>query len=441
MARRLFGTDGVRGRAGELLTSELASSLGRAAVLHCATTRSRVLVVTDTRESGPWLADAFAAGAASAGASVTLGGVLPTPAAPLLIRAGRFDLAAVVSASHNPFEDNGIKIFGAAGLKLTDEQEDAIERHLGSQAAAEDRSAAGSIERAYDLGDVYITALLERFGALDLSGTRVALDGAHGATFEVAPAVFRALGAEVVVTGDAPDGRNINAGVGSTHPEALQRLLAGGEFDAGFAFDGDGDRLIAADSAGRVVDGDALIVLMARSLSERGELTGAGVAVTVMSNLGLHRALEDAGIAVAVTPVGDRHVLAELIRRGWRLGGEQSGHIIDMDFVPTGDGIASALLVLEALGGTALADARPMRRLPQVLVGVPVSDREAAIEDPAVQAAINDQELALAGDGRVLVRASGTEQLIRVMAEAETDETARAACDRIAAVIASAHGA
>ena len=436
MAKSLFGTDGVRGRAGELLTSELARALGAAAVRHCGNPGSRVLVIRDTRESGPWLADAFASGAATAGGDVTLGGVLPTPVAPLLIRAGRFDLAAVVSASHNPFEDNGIKIFGAGGLKLTDEQEAAIERDLSAE-GERDTASDRAVTAADDLGDDYVSALAERFRALDLSGRRFALDCAHGATYETAPAIFRRLGAEVVVIGDAPDGRNINAGVGSTHPEALQELLESGDFDAGFAFDGDGDRLIAACADGRIVDGDALIVLMARSLSERGELTGGGVAVTVMSNLGLHHALEEAGIAVAVTPVGDRHVLSELLERGWRLGGEQSGHIIDMDFVPSGDGIASALLVLEALGDTALADANPMRRLPQVLVGVPVRDREVAMSDPAVREAIEAQELLLGGSGRVLVRASGTEQLIRVMAEAETDGAARAACTAIANVIAS----
>lgn len=438
---RLFGTDGVRGPAGTVLTAELALRLGRAAVLGGVApdperlARPRLLVVRDTRESGPMLEAAFAAGAAASGADVHLAGVLPTPGAALLVRSLGFDLAAVVSASHNPFADNGIKLFGPDGRKLPD----ALEERVAALVEEESPDGAwgtdiGQVTPLLGATEDHLRALDERFANLDLRGRRIALDCAHGATARVAPEAFRRRGAEVVVIGDAPDGRNINAGVGSTHPEALQRLVVEQGCELGFAFDGDGDRLLAVDHEGRASDGDELLALIALHLRESGRLAG-GVAVTVMSNYGFHAAMDAAGIEVATTPVGDRHVMAALAERGWNLGGEQSGHLIETGFVPSGDGVAAALLVLEALAGDRLGDRRAMERLPQVLVNVPVADRDGAMADAGLASAVAAADAALAGRGRVLVRASGTEQLVRVMAEAPTEDEARAVVDGLVAAV------
>ena len=332
MARRLFGTDGVRGVAGELLTAELALALGRAAVEQIGAEHPRVLVIRDTRESGEMLESALAAGVASAGGDVLLGGVLPTPGAPLLIATHGYDLAAVISASHNPYRDNGIKFFGADGYKLTDATEEAIEDRLDAPPLTPTR--VGRIERVRGTDSEYLAAIADRFGTLDLSGTKVLLDCANGATFHVAPAIFRRLRAQVTVLHDEPDGRNINEGSGSTHVDALAAPMREGGHDIGFAFDGDGDRVLAMDRNGVVVDGDELIALAALHLRAAGRLPGNGVAVTVMTNYGFHTAMRDAGIEVATTGVGDRYVLEELRRRDWALGGEQSGHIIDLGVQP-----------------------------------------------------------------------------------------------------------
>ena len=442
MTRRLFGTDGIRGRAGEFLTAELALSLGRAAVARAQETgpgRRRVLIVRDTRESGGMLECAIAAGVSAAGAEALIGGVLPTPAAPLLVRRHGFDMAAVISASHNPYEDNGIKLFAADGFKLDDDTEHEIEALL-------DRPAA----RASDVGKVsilegaledYVGQLHRRFAELNLSGLRVLLDCAHGATYLAAPAIFRRLGADVTVISDQPDGRNINLGCGSTHLELVTERMADGGHDIAFAFDGDGDRVLAVDRGGVAVDGDELIALAALHLSGQGRLTGAGVAVTVMTNYGFYSAMEAAGIEVARTAVGDRYVLDELRRRGWALGGEQSGHIIDLGFGPSGDGIASALLTLEALGGRDLADRNAMQKLPQRLVNVRAPSREAqagAMGDTGVRAAIEREDGVLSGRGRVLVRSSGTEPLIRVMVEAPTIEETNEVCGRLVRAVEEA---
>jgi phosphoglucosamine mutase len=431
--RRLFGTDGVRGVAGEQLGAELALALGRAATetaREAGAGRPRVLVIRDTRESGEMLEAALAAGVAAAGGDVLLGGVLPTPAAPLLVAHHRFDLAAVISASHNPYRDNGIKFFAADGMKLSDEAEADIERRLEDPFRATS-PAIGRIAPLRGTEEDYLRALGERFGALRLDGLDVVLDCAHGATHRVGPEIFRRLSARVTVLGDAPDGRNINDGVGSTHIEALAATVVGGGHDLGFAFDGDGDRVLAVDRTGTVVDGDELIALAALHLRRAGRLAGDGVAVTVMTNYGFHAAMEEAGVAVATTNVGDRNVLEELRARGWTLGGEQSGHIIELGFAPSGDGIASALLTLEALGGGDLAARDAMRKLPQRLVNVRVVDRDAAIGDPGLAAAIARESAALAGRGRVLVRPSGTEPLVRVMVEAPTADEADAVCARL----------
>jgi phosphoglucosamine mutase len=428
-SRKLFGTDGVRGEAGTFLTAELATALGRAATASLGKERPQVLIVRDTRESGPMLESALAAGIAAAGGDALLGGVLPTPAAAILVRRLGLDLAAVVSASHNPYQDNGIKFFSAAGTKLPDQVEARIEALMegdGPPPAAE----PGRIEELNGGEDDYIRELRASF-PIDLSGRKVMLDCANGATYRVAPRIFEQLGATVETIGVDPDGRNINEGVGSTHVEALARIVAASDTaEIGFAFDGDGDRLLAVDASGRVHDGDELIALAARGLASRGEL-GGGVVVTVMTNYGFHQAMEADGIEVAITQVGDRYVIDEMLRREWKLGGEQSGHIIASDIVATGDGIAAALLTMRELGGSPLADAPAMEKLPQRLVNVEVADRESLTGAVAVWDAVAKESQGLEGRGRVLLRPSGTEPLVRVMVEAPAAEEADAVCGRL----------
>ncbi len=428
----LFGTDGVRGVAGQDLTAELALALGRAAALSSGIQRPQVLIVRDTRESGPMLESAFAAGVAAGGGDAWLAGVLPTPAASVLVRAHGLDLAAVISASHNPWQDNGIKLFGADGRKADDAFQERIEELVlaRQEPANTEIGRARSIENA--LGD-YVREL-ERAFPLDLSGRRIALDCGNGAAYRAAPGIFERLGANVDVLCDQPDGRNINAGCGATDPAGLAERVRASGAEVGFAFDGDADRLTAVDSEGGIRDGDELISLAATALHSAGRL-GGGVAVTVMSNFGFHAAMKEAGIEVATTSVGDRHVAAELQRRGWALGGEQSGHVIWTDAGPTGDGIAAALLVLRSLAGRELAKAIPMQKLPQKLVNVRVRDREALEARAAVTEAVERESRALEGRGRVLLRPSGTEPLVRVMVEAPTTEECEATCERLAVLV------
>jgi phosphoglucosamine mutase len=428
---RLFGTDGVRGAAGDFLTAELALALGRAATATAwdATdaTAPQVLIVRDTRESGEMLESALAAGVAAAGGHALLGGVLPTPGAALLTRRHGFDLAAVVSASHNPYADNGIKFFGPEGTKVSDD----VERRIEAIVAGEEIAARpiGRVRELHGAAGDYLRELELRFKDLDLAGKRVLLDCANGATYSVAPEIFRRLGADVDAFATEPDGRNINDGVGSTHIEGLAERVAAGGYDVGFAFDGDGDRMLAVDREGKVVDGDELIALAALHLRADGRLPGGGVAVTVMTNYGFHTAMRDAGIEVAVTAVGDRHVLAELLQRGWALGGEHSGHIIETGFVPSGDGTAAALLTMEALGDGDLSERHGMSKLPQRLINVRVRDRNALEDAKAVWEAVDAESTVLEGRGRVLVRPSGTEPLVRVMVEAPGEDE----CDQVAA--------
>ncbi len=475
---RLFGTDGVRGVAGELLSAELALALGKAVTARSPADRPRVLIVRDTRESGEMLQAALAAGVSAAGGEALLGGVLPTPAAPLLIKRYGFDLAAVLSASHNPYQDNGIKFFAADGFKLSDEQEQTIEEELreseasagsayvgGGQPGGQvgsgqpgvthpgDTHAGGPSKspmpptRARGVGKIghvhelrgthedYLRELESRFADLHLDGLDVLLDCANGATYKVAPEIFRRLGANVTVVAASPDGRNINEGCGSTHVAALGERVHAGGHALGLAFDGDGDRVLAVDRTGTVVDGDELIALAALHLREQGRLAGEGVVVTVMTNYGFHSAMREAGIEVACTNVGDRYVLEQLRSSGWALGGEQSGHIIEMGFNSTGDGIAGALLTLEALAGRDLSEREAMRKLPQRLVNVRVLDRGALARSENVAQAVAEEEQALADRGRVLVRPSGTEPLVRVMVEAPSDEEADAVCGRLVALV------
>jgi phosphoglucosamine mutase len=414
---------------GELLTPDLAVRLGRAAALQADAERPQVLIVRDTRESGPMLEEALAAGIAAGGGDAMLAGVLPTPAASVLSRRLSFDLAAVVSASHNPFADNGIKFFNSRGTKLDDDAELEIEG-LMDQATGERVGGVRTLEGAFD---DYIRELRSAF-RLDLSGMRIALDCANGATHRAAPVIFGALGAEVVLSAVEPDGRNINADCGSTHPEALVEVVRSSGAEIGFAYDGDGDRLIAVDGNGRLHDGDDLIALCALDLQKRGELEG-GVAVTVMTNFGFMKTMEQAGIEVVQTQVGDRYVIEQLLERDWRLGGEQSGHLVWTDFTPTGDGIAASLLTLRALGKRRLEDVEPFERLPQRLENIRVKDR-AAIEGAAeLWAAVDDENAKLEGRGRVLVRPSGTEPLVRVMVEAPDEAECDAICERLVEIV------
>ena len=436
MARELFGTDGIRGRAGEFITAELALSLARAAVNHIAAERPQVLIVRDTRESGEMLEAAIAAGVTAAGGDALTAGVLPTPAAPLLLKRHGLQLAVVISASHNPFQDNGIKLFGPDGFKLDDDTEHAIEAELSDPSPTAER--IGRVRRLHGALEDYLRELHTRFAALEPIKRRILLDCANGATYRAAPEIFRRLGAEVDVIADQPDGRNINDGCGSTDLERVVEALKVGGHDLAFAFDGDGDRVLAVDRDGVVVDGDELIALAAVHLRERGGLPGGGVAVTVMTNYGFHTAMDVAGVEVATTPVGDRYVLDELRRRGWALGGEQSGHIIDLNFGPSGDGVASALLTLEALGGRDLRERDAMRKLPQRLVNIRATERAAienALDAAAVREAIEREESNLSGRGRVLVRASGTEPLVRVMVEAPSERETDEVCGRLVKVV------
>ena len=416
MAREYFGTDGVRGVVGETLTNDLVERLGKAAALWCD--RGRIFVGRDTRGSGPELEEAFAAGIASAGGTAVLAGVLPTPAVALL----RLDLAAVISASHNPPEYNGVKFFDREGRKLTDGVEEEIEALLDAPS-----QGGGEIDRVEVAEDSYLDHVLQRFG-IDLSGLRIALDCANGAYAGLAPQAFEQLGAHVTAIGNEPDGRNINVGCGATDLRALSRVVQEGAFDLGIAFDGDGDRMLAVDERGEPVDGDQILAVLAL------ELGVDGVAVTTMTNLGFHRLMEERGIRVVVTDVGDRYVLEALRREGMLLGGEQSGHLIWLDGHVTGDGLVAGLLLCRALGGRALSDVvAVMPRFPQVVENLPRAGRGPLPSD--LLAAVEKVNAELDGDGRVLVRPSGTEPVVRVLAEAETAEAAEDLCARVAALV------
>jgi phosphoglucosamine mutase len=427
--RRFFGTDGVRGPVGDLLTPDLAVRLGRAAALQAESDRPQVLVIRDTRESGPMLEEALAAGVAAGGGDAMLAGVLPTPAASVLARRLSFDLAGVVSASHNPFADNGIKFFNSRGTKLDDDSELGIEARM-DEPTGERVGGVRTLEGAFD---DYIRELRTTFG-VDLTGRRIALDCANGATHRAAPAIFRALGAELELTAVEPDGRNINEGCGSTHPENLIELVKTSGAEIGFAYDGDGDRVLAVDGQGRLHDGDDLIALIGLDLQRRGELRG-GVAVTVMTNFGFLKTMEAAGLEVIQTPVGDRHVIEALLESDWALGGEQSGHIVWTEFTPTGDGIAASLLVLRALGGRRLEDTEPFERLPQKLENVQVANREAISDATTVWSAVEEENQKLEGRGRVLVRPSGTEPLVRVMVEAPSEDECESVSARLVQLV------
>ena len=413
--REYFGTDGVRGVFGEDLTAELVEQLGKAATLWSG--RGRVFVGRDTRSSGPELEEAFARGVVAAGGNAVLAGVLPTPAVALLA----LDLGVVITASHNPPEYNGVKFFNSDGNKLTDASEEEIEALLDATP-----HGGGSIDRVSVAEDSYLEHVVERFGA-DMTGLRIAVDCANGAYSGIAPEAFESLGAEVTAVAASPNGENINEGCGATDLSLLQATVLAGDLDLGVAFDGDGDRVLAVDGDGNMVDGDQILAVLALHLGV--DL----VAVTVMTNLGFHRLMDERGIRVLTTDVGDRYVLEALRREQGILGGEQSGHVICLRDHVTGDGLAAALLLCSAIRGTTLAKAvAVMPRYAQVKENVRLARPEVPAAVLAEAERINAE---LAGNGRVLVRASGTEPLIRVLAEAESEEKARDLCARIASLV------
>ncbi len=442
----LFGTDGVRGLANRELSSELAFKLGRAgAHVLREETGARVLVIgRDTRLSGDMLEAALVAGICSVGVDVIRVGVLPTPAVAYLSRAPEAGGGVMISASHNPYEDNGIKFFGANGYKLPDRLEDRIE-HLvlaaggnGDTLPTPTGIGVGRVRKLPDAVERYVRFACGT-GPSDLAGLKVAVDCANGAAYQVAPQVLGRLGASVVPLFATPDGTNINAGCGSTHPHALQEAVVAEGADLGLAFDGDADRLIAVDERGHLVDGDHLLVICGRHMRRHGRLAGNTMVVTVMSNLGLHLALREAGIRVLQTKVGDRYVLEEMLRSGCCLGGEQSGHIIFTEYNTTGDGIITAMQLLKVMRetGRPLSElAAQMERLPQLLENVRVRDRNAVMASPVLRDAIARYEHGLNGEGRILVRPSGTEPLVRVMAEARSEALLTKVVEELVRVVA-----
>ena len=440
MVRSLFGTDGVRGRANSApMTAEIAMRIGMAAgtVFNRGDHRHRAVVGKDTRLSGYMIEQALTSGFLSVGMDVLLLGPLPTPAVGFLTRSMRADVGVMISASHNPFEDNGIKLFGPDGFKLSDAVENQIEALVGSPSNIP-LAAAKAIGRAKRLDDAdgrYIEAVkASARRRLDLSGLKIVVDCANGAAYKVAPTVLWELGAEVISIGVTPDGFNINAGCGSTHPEALQEHVVMHGADLGIALDGDADRLAMVCEKGRVIDGDQLMAAIAERWRRDGRLTGGGVVATVMSNLGLERFIDGHGLKLVRTQVGDRYVLERMRSDGFNLGGEQSGHIIMTDHTTTGDGLMAALQALSALIKSkkpASETFRCFEPLPQLLKNVRVRDAGAALEAKAVIAAIAAGEKKLGKSGRILVRKSGTEPLIRIMAEGDDSELVKSVVDQI----------
>ena len=423
MSKRLFGTDGVRGKAGEApLDPQTVARLGAALVkaMPHDDRPLRFLVGRDTRESGEWIERELARGAGSAGASVTSAGIVPTPAIAYVTRVMPFDAGIVISASHNPFEDNGIKVFSGKGEKFTEELERDVEAIVHRDDWTVPDSAEARIDRL-DIIDPYIAHLRRALpDAGRLGRLRVGVDMANGATTSVAPRLFAELGFDVRALGASPDGRNINLDCGSTHPEALARVVREEGRSLGIAFDGDGDRAIFVDGDGRVVDGDAVLFMCARHLKATGGLLGDAIVATVMSNIGLEVALRESQIDLVRCPVGDKYVMKEMLKRGLSLGGEQSGHIIFSDHLYTGDGIATALNVMRVMAetGRELSDlASELETYPQVLVNVRVRERKELRGIPAVADVMDRVERRLSGHGRLLVRYSGTEPLVRVMLE------------------------
>ena len=435
---RLFGTDGVRGVANRELTAELGLALSAAAArrLAPATSGHRIAVVgRDPRASSEMLEAAVVAGLTSEGVDALLVGVLPTPAVAYLTAAYQADLGVMISASHNAMPDNGIKIFGPGGHKLDDDAEDRIEELVAQGPGLRPVGAAiGRVRQAPDAVDRYLDHLIAATGAR-LDGLTVVVDCANGAASTAAPRAYAAAGARVIAIHDQPDGLNINDGCGSTHLGAVQEAVLAHGADLGLAHDGDADRCLAVDAAGHVIDGDAIMAVLALAMQEAGELASDTLVATVMSNLGLHVAMREAGIEVRTTAVGDRYVLEELRAGEYSLGGEQSGHIVLPAFGTTGDGILTGLRLMARMvrtGSPLAVLAAPMQSMPQVLINVAVADKATVARAPAVQSAVAAAEAQLGDTGRILLRPSGTEQIVRVMVEAADEDTARQVADRVA---------
>jgi phosphoglucosamine mutase len=438
---RLFGTDGVRGTAGRYpLDPPTVRRLGSAIVraLPHGTESPRFLVGRDTRESGAWIESELAHGACGEGATVTSIGVVPTPAVAYLTRTQGYDAGVVISASHNPFEDNGIKVFSGRGEKFTERVEREVEAIIADTSWTANKGEPAHVPHA-DLVGAYLDHLRTVIPeSKTLAGFKLAIDCANGATTTVAPPLFSSLGVDIEVVGDQPDGRNINLNCGSTHPELLARTVVERGCSMGVAFDGDGDRAIFVDHYGQIVDGDAVLLMCGRQLRSEGRLRGDAIVATVMSNIGLELALQSLGIALVRTAVGDKYVMEEMLKRGLSLGGEQSGHIIFSDYLFTGDGLCTALNVLRtvALTGRPLADlASDLTSYPQVLLNVRVRERVDLGTIPAVAEAIARIEGRVAGQGRLLVRYSGTEPLLRVMLEGKHQDEIRAWAQEIVDVV------
>ena len=447
MSRKYFGTDGIRGRVGQPpMTPDFALKLGWAAgrVLAQAHEQPLVIMGKDTRLSGYLFESALEAGFAAAGVSVGMVGPLPTPAIAYLARTFRASAGVVISASHNPYADNGVKFFSTLGKKLPDEVEARIEQWIDRPLETVAPDAVGKAYRIDDAPGRYIEFCKRSFPLMaSLSGLRLVVDCAHGAAYKVAPPVFRELGASVDAIGVQPDGLNINAGCGSTHLDALRAEVVRRKADLGIALDGDGDRCLMIDHAGRTVDGDQQLYVIARARHEAGELRGPVVG-TLMSNLGLELAIRQLGLGFERAAVGDRYVLERLEETGGNLGGESSGHIVCLDRTTTGDGIVSALQVLAAMvtSGRPLAElVAPLEMYPQVLINVPVNGRaRSVVEAAAVQAAVRDGERRLDGRGRILLRPSGTEPLVRVMVESRDERESRETAESVAAQVRAAAG-
>jgi phosphoglucosamine mutase len=441
MARKYFGTDGIRGRVGEFpVTPDFMLKLGWAAGMAFRKQgKCRILIGKDTRISGYMFESALEAGLSAAGADVLLLGPMPTPAIAYLTRTFHAEAGIVISASHNPHHDNGIKFFSGQGTKLPDEIEQMIEELLDTPMTVVESEQLGKVSRIDDAAGRYIEFCKSSVpSSTDFAGLKIVLDCANGAAYKVAPSVFRELGAEVAVLSAQPDGLNINADCGSTHVEALQAAVVAQQADLGIAFDGDADRVLMVDHTGALVDGDELLFVIARDLQERGKLQG-GVVGTLMSNLGLELALADLGIPFVRAKVGDRYVVAELLARNWQLGGENSGHLVCFQHTTTGDAIIAALQVLLALRrrGQSLAEARQgLRKCPQVLVNVRFAGGVDPLEHPAVRDASARVTEQMAGRGRVLLRKSGTEPLVRVMVEGDDEAQVRGYADELARVVA-----
>lgn len=439
--KKYFGTDGIRGRVGQYpITPDFMLKLGWAAGMAFRRLGAcRILVGKDTRISGYMFESALEAGLSAAGADVMLLGPMPTPAIAYLTRTFHAEAGIVISASHNPHYDNGIKFFSGQGTKLPDEIEMMIEELLDAPMTVAESEKLGKVSRINDAAGRYIEFCKSSVPtSTDFAGLKLVIDCAHGATYKVAPNVFRELGAQVIVLSAQPDGLNINENCGSTHMEALQAAVVEHQADMGIGFDGDGDRVLMVDHSGEVVDGDELLFIIARDLHERGRLQG-GVVGTLMSNLGLELALAEQGIPFVRANVGDRYVIAELLERNWQVGGENSGHIVCFQHTTTGDAIIAALQVLLALrrSGVSLAEARrPLRKCPQVLVNVRFEGGVDPVSHPHVQDACARVTAEMAGRGRVLLRKSGTEPLVRVMVEGEDETQVQAYADELAKLVA-----